>query len=89
METIVRNVSDIDMRDRQALEHVVGQELRDDQQVMISVIDSAGPQATPGAGDGGNTLPEWCHVYAGLSEDEIADLERTVLSRADFSRPAK
>lgn len=35
----------------------------------------------------GDTLPEWCQVYAGLSDEEIADLERAVLSRADFNRP--
>jgi hypothetical protein len=32
-------------------------------------------------------LPAWCNVYEGLSEGEIADLERIVLTRADLSRP--
>ena len=43
METVVRNVSDIDAADRRALEHVVGSPLGDHQQVVISVVN---PEAT-------------------------------------------
>lgn len=32
------------------------------------------------------TLPEWCNVYAGLSDEEIAELEETILTRADLTR---
>lgn len=31
-------------------------------------------------------LPEWCNVYEGLSEEEIAEMEQVVLTRADMTR---
>ncbi|WP_254507974.1 hypothetical protein [Anatilimnocola floriformis] len=39
MESITRNVNEIDPADRQALEHVIGQHLSTDQQVIISVVN--------------------------------------------------
>lgn len=33
-------------------------------------------------------LPDWCNVYEGLSDEEIADLQRIILQRADLSRPS-
>jgi len=39
MESIIRNVKDIEAEDRRSLEHVVGQQLRDNQEVVIRVID--------------------------------------------------
>lgn len=32
------------------------------------------------------TVPEWCDVYTGLSDQEVAELEQVILRRADFSR---
>lgn len=46
--TFIRNVNDIDAVKRQALEQLVGQHLRADQQVVIRVVDGAeapNPQA--------------------------------------------
>jgi hypothetical protein len=34
----------------------------------------------------GDTLPDWCDMYAGLSDAQIADLEAVVLKRADLTR---
>jgi len=39
MDSITRNVKDIEADDRRSLEHVVGQQLRDNQEVVIRVID--------------------------------------------------
>ena len=39
MESIIRNVKDIDGDDRCGLENVVGKHLQDNQQVIIHVID--------------------------------------------------
>lgn len=41
----------------------------------------------PGIGTAAGKLPEWCNVYAGLTDDEIADLEKRILTRADLTRP--
>ncbi len=39
METVIRNVGDIDSHDRQALEHVLGQTLRANQQLVIRIVN--------------------------------------------------
>jgi hypothetical protein len=33
-------------------------------------------------------LPPWCHVYEGLTDPEIAELEAVVLSRCNLTRPS-
>ena len=38
MEAIIRNVRDIETSERQVLEHVLGQRLRENQQVIIQVV---------------------------------------------------
>jgi hypothetical protein len=90
MENIVRNVRDIDASDRDALEHVVGQALRDNQQIIIQVMAlNDEPPTTPGESAGGGTdgLPDWCNVYEGLSDEEIAEVEKAILDRGNWTRP--
>jgi hypothetical protein len=94
METVIRNVNEIDLHDRKALEHVLGHSLREDQQLVINIVNletateppnRIAPQQTNGT----PALPEWCNVYEGLSDEEITDLEQTILRRADLSRPSE
>lgn len=51
--TIMRNVADINPADRAALEHVLGQSLSDNHQVVVSV--RPGP-AEPSASEGGAAM---------------------------------
>lgn len=94
METVIRNVDEIEMHDRLSLEHVLGQSLRENQQLVINIVNRHAPTATAPAPvlpqtNGIPTLPEWCNVYEGLSEEDITDMEQTVLQRADLSRPSE
>jgi len=88
MESIVRNIREIDVADRQALEHVIGQRLGDDQQLIIQVTtvseQAAAVGAPPAAGGG---LPTWCNVYEGLSDDQIDQIESAILDRDHWNRP--
>ena len=93
MDTVIRNVDEMDAHDRQALEHVLGHSLRETQQLVINIVDlqvPAGAEKTPvpRESNGRPTLPEWCNVYEGLSDEEIAAMEQTILTRADLSRPS-
>ncbi len=91
MENIVRDVRDIDNTDRRALEHVVGKALRDNQRLVIQIV-SLDLQETPPADPspvGAGKLPAWCNVYEGLTDAEIDELEKTVLRRADLTRPSE
>ncbi len=87
MEAITRNVRDIGTADRRALEHVIGRQLGDDQRLVIRVVNVETTPVVPNSTeDGTDALPEWCSVYDGLSDDAVASLEKTILTRADLSR---
>ena len=91
MADVIRNVNEIDSTDRQAIENLLGHPLQENEQVLIRVIipekESSGAEKQ--VFNRAPTLPAWCNVYDGLSEEEIADLERIVLTRADLSRPSE
>ena len=89
MESIIRNVRDINSRDRQALEHVLGQQLKENQKIIIQVVtvsDEPTVQEKPGNGTPVAKLPDWCNVLAGLSDEQIAEVEEVVPQRSDLSR---
>lgn len=92
--TIIRNVGDIDAQDRKALEHVLGQRLDLNQQLVIRVINlNVAPPANHARSTEGTpastALPGWCDVYAGLTDEQIADLEKAILTRANLTRPSE
>ena len=92
METVIRNVDEIDAHDRQALEHVLGKSLTENQQLVIRIVNLQVPRGTAQTpvlqvANGAPTLPEWCNVYQGLSDEEVAEMEKTILQRADLGRP--
>lgn len=87
MESVTRNVRDISQQDRLALEHVIGRQLAENQQVIIQVcnlkMDANKNQTSE---KNGTALPDWCNVYAGLAESQISALEDVILLRANFTR---
>jgi hypothetical protein len=94
MDTIIRNVRDIPEADRSALEHVLGQPLGENQQIVVRIIDPtpAGkePIARPSkveATDSTTThLDDWCNVLEGMSEKDLADFDATLSQRPVLSR---
>jgi len=89
MENIIRDVRDIDTGDRHALEHVVGTRLLENQRLIIQIVNINAAEPTVMQNGGADELPEWCNVYAGLSDDEVADVEKIALTRADLTRPTE
>lgn len=89
-ESIVRDVSQIESPDREALEHMLGQQLREGQRVMIHVVSFGTSTVEPPLDpvDDTATLPAWCHVFEGLSDQETSELEEVILTRADLTRPS-
>ena len=90
MGAIIRNVRDIDSSDRRVLEHVVGQPLKENHQLIIQIAtldkEPAADQKQPPPS---NQLPPWCNVYEGLSDNQVAGLEKVILQRADLTRPSE
>ena len=77
------------MSDRQALEHVLGRQLTENQRVIIRVETMpTQPLARDETADNDPELklPDWCDVYAGLTDEEIAEIEKIALTRADMTR---
>lgn len=91
MESIIRDVSALDDAQRHALEHVIGRESQVNQRLLIQIVSLDVPPTTPTdtPPTKGNQLPDWCNVYEGLSDDEIAELEKVVLTRADLTRSSE
>ncbi len=92
MDTFTRNVEEMNSHDRHLLENVIGRPLHEDQQLVIQVVDRKLTQASnPPEGSTadacGTSLPDWCNVYAGLSDQEIAAIEQTILKRSQLCRP--
>lgn len=85
METVVRNIVDLNGTDRSAAERLVGHALRENQQLVIRVVNLVNRQDDEGGAN--DALPEWCNVYAGLSDEEIERLERAISRRLDLTRP--
>ena len=89
MESIIRNVRDIETDERRALEHVIGKQLKENQQIIIQVVtlgsDTAEEEAA--APSPSDELPSWCNVYEGLTDKGIDDLESVILQRANLTRP--
>lgn len=76
MQTVMRNVRDLDGADRTAVEKLVGHALRESERVVIHVTDATdGPAERPAPND---ELPAWCNVYEGLSDAEIDELDRSI-----------
>ena len=87
MADVIRDVGKLDIYEKQAIERLLRRTLRDDEQVIIRVvrrqISVEVAESTAGQDETENpTLPDWCNVYEGLSDEEIEDLERIILRRA-------
>jgi len=89
MESIICSVKDIATADRRALEHVVGQQLADHHQLVIQIVNSDVPSTQVAPEPRTISLPDWCKVYDGLSDEEVSALEDIVLTRADLTREAE
>ena len=87
MESITKKVRDISLPDKLALEHVIGQHLAENQQVIIQIcsLDLLSEQATPET-ESAQGLPEWCNVYAGLIDEQVEAIEQTALQRVNLTR---
>jgi len=77
METVIRNVGDIPASDRSALERVVGHQLRESQQLVIQVVSLVVPP--PPAATTGDSLPDWCRVYEGMTDAEAEELHGAIV----------
>ena len=86
METIVRQVRDLHDDERSALEQLVGHALRENQQLVIQILSVSLTPQEPAPVATKSKLPDWCNVFEGLSDSQIAGVEAVALQRADLTR---
>jgi hypothetical protein len=79
MKMSVHNVRDLTSEQHSVAEQLVGHALCENQRIVIQVLDGDIAVQPPATSTG--KLPEWCNVYAGLSDEEIAKLEESILAR--------
>ncbi len=88
MEKITRNVRDLKQDERRVYEAALGERLCENQQVILQVVTPHEPTPTEKTrlGTATNQFPDWCDVYEGLSDEEIAEIEDVILDRNDWDR---
>ena len=87
MKKITRNVKELGSDEKRVYESVIGHELCENQQIILQVITPRETaEVTPPPQQPSGTLPDWCNVYDGLSDEEIDDLEKVILDRSNWSR---
>lgn len=86
METIVRNVAEIDSADRQAIEHLLGRDLAEHQQVIIRIVDLDPASPDQSAVPGAEGVPAWWKIYEGLSNEDVDRLDGAIRPRANLTR---
>jgi hypothetical protein len=86
METVVKNVRDLDLSDRSALERVIGHQLRETQQVIVNVVNLDLAAKTETANGAGVGVPPWGNIYDGLKDEDIDRLDTAIRQRADLTR---
>lgn len=86
METIVHNFGALNEVGRSAAETLVGHALAENQQLVIQIVNLDAQTAGEINATHPDQLPEWCNVYAGLSDEQIATLEQAISRRLDLTR---
>jgi hypothetical protein len=91
MESVIREVRDIEEKEKLVPEHMLGRQLHNNQQVVMKV-ETLDVNTAHCSEENDKTnidaLPAWCNVFEGLTEVQIADLESILLERANLTRPS-
>jgi hypothetical protein len=86
METVIRNVRDLDHSDRSALERVIGHQLWETQRVIVNVVNLDLTTDSESGNGISPPTPPWGSIYDGLSNEEIDRLDSAIRQRANLTR---
>ncbi len=85
METIKRQVGELQANERSAAELLLGHRLRGNEQLILHVVELDVVAPPDNDAQLAQTLPEWCNVYKGLTDAEIDDIDKSI-TRCDMTR---
>ena len=84
METITRQVGEMQANERSAAELLIGHRLRGHEQLILQVVNlETAEQASDSRPD--QSLPDWCNIYNGLTDEEIDNIDKSIV-RSNLSR---
>lgn len=87
MDSIIRDVGDMDAADRKAVEHVIGRRLGQHQQVIFSIIDrDASNTDQSSSSRPAQTIEDWTRVFDGLAVEDIEAIDKIAKTRAELAR---
>jgi hypothetical protein len=85
METIKRQVGEMQAHERSAAELLLGHRLRGNEQLILQVLQLDVTEPPKEDSRPAQTLPDWCNVYEGLTDEEIENIDRSI-TRCNLSR---
>ncbi|MEI7700218.1 MAG: hypothetical protein WCK86_10500 [Planctomycetia bacterium] len=85
METITRQVGELQDNERSAAELLVGHRLRGNERLILQVLHPEVMQPSVEDSQPAQTLPDWRNVYEGLSGEEVENLHRSI-TRCNLTR---
>lgn len=77
METITRDVGQMQSQERSAAELLVGHALREHERVIVHVLSLDADETATEDPQPDGVLPDWCNVYAGMTDKEIGEVEQS------------
>jgi hypothetical protein len=86
MERVILNVAEINSADRRAIEHLIGKNLAEHQQVIISVVTVDLARPVESGLPASKEVPEWWKVYEGLNDEDVDRLDQAIRQRATHTR---
>ena len=85
METITRQVGELRDNERSAAELLVGHRLRGNERLILQVWDLDVLQPAVQDSRSAQTLPDWCNVYEGLTDEEVEKIDQSI-TRCNLTR---
>lgn len=86
METITRQVGELQANERSAAELLVGHRLRGNEQLILQVLEQDAAESSVQDSRPAQTLEDWIRVYDGLNDEEIETIDAIARTRADLTR---
>ena len=86
METITRQVDELQANERSAAELLVGHSLRGHERLILQVLEIDVAVPPPEDSRPAQTLEDWVHIYDGLSDEEIEEIDAIAKTRANLTR---
>lgn len=86
METIKRQVGELQANERSAAELLLGHRLRGNEQLILQVLELDVAEPPTNDSRPAQTLEDWVHIYDGLSDEEVDALDAVINTRANLTR---